>query len=356
MAISLASISKGQRIRPPRIVVYGVGGIGKTSFAAGAPKPIFIFTEAGQGTIDLDSFRPSDRPGDPCLRTWGEIIDALQALYNEKHDYQTVVIDSVDFAEPLLWNHICARDNMANVEAYGYGKGYMHAADEARKMLGWLDALCMMRNMTVILVVHSQIKKFDAPDTQSYERYILKLQERFAALVYDWSDACLFMNWRTYIVKDKDGPKTERVRGAGGGERVLYSEERPGFWAKNHYDLPEEMTIPELDQIPWLLLQRGIAASYASKAIKANAVNAANAANAAATTLPVIGIDPSSASPSNWSTTPRDVAKSLAVIPVAEQQSATAQAKDTSNKKSNKANASELVSATATEKGEAANG
>ena len=53
MALSLSNLVRRKSDKPPRIVIYGVPGIGKTSLAAEFPDPIFIQTEEGAGNPDL---------------------------------------------------------------------------------------------------------------------------------------------------------------------------------------------------------------------------------------------------------------------------------------------------------------
>lgn len=250
MAISLSTIRRGVRVKAPKIVVYGVGGIGKTTFAAGAPDPIFLFTEEGQGLLDVPRFEP--RENDPVIRSWPELIECVQSLYNEPHDYQTVVIDTLDFAEPLLWQHTARRHAKDDVESFGYGKGYVYALDEARILFDWLDVLRNDRNMAVVILCHNQTKKFEAPDAETYDRYQLRLQDRLAAHVHYWADALLFAAYKTHVVKDKESFGNERRRAVGVGERVLYTEERPAYWAKNRYGLPPEIPLN------WHAFQSGI--------------------------------------------------------------------------------------------------
>lgn len=236
MAISLDSITSGVNLKAPKIVVYGVGGIGKTTFAAGAPKPIFAFTEEGQGSLDVHRFTD-------VIKNWLDLVACAQLLYNEEHDYDTFVIDSIDFAEPMLWAYTSQKANKENIEAFGYGKGYIYAVDEARVLFGWLDALRDQKGMTIIIIAHNETKKFEAPDTETYDRYKLRLQDRLAAYVHDWCDALLFAQYKAHVVKDQEGFNKERKRAVGTGERVLYTEERPAFWAKNRYGLPFELPL-----------------------------------------------------------------------------------------------------------------
>jgi len=233
VSISLASIQRGKRLLPPKVTLYGVGGIGKTTWASGAPNPIFMFTEDGQGTLDLASF--------PTIKSWPDLIEAIGVLYKEEHDFETAVIDSLDFAEPLLWRHTAERHGKKDIEEFGYGKGYLYAADEFRVLLDGLDALRNDRGMSIVLIGHSETKKFESPDSATYDRYQLRLHSRLANLVHDWSDAFLFANYEVAVVSEKEGFNRERKRATGKGTRVLYTEERPSFWAKNRYNLPPKI-------------------------------------------------------------------------------------------------------------------
>lgn len=253
MAISLGDIVSGQRLKPPKITLYGVGGIGKTTFASMAPKPIFAFTEEGQGHLPVARFEP--RKEDPVLRSWQELLDCVTALHGD-HGYQSLVIDTIDFAEPMLWEHTAEKHGKDDIEAFGFGKGYIYAADEARVLLRGLDSLRNTKGMAIIILAHSDTKRFDAPDHEAYDRYKMRLNDRLGHLIHDWSDALLFANWKTHVVKDVQGAgktKKETARGVGSGERVMYSEERPAWWAKNRYSLPFELPLD------WNTLQNAIA-------------------------------------------------------------------------------------------------
>jgi hypothetical protein len=250
MSISLGNIASGTRLKAPKVTIYGVGGVGKTSFAAAAPKPIFLFTEEGQGSLDVARFEPTE--GDPVIRDWATLIQCLKLLHEGEHDYQTVVIDSLDFAEPLLWRYTAQKHGKDGIEDFGFGKGYIYATDEARVLLQWLDALRNDRKMAIILICHSDTVRFEDPEREAYDNYDLRLHKRFAALVDHWSDAVLFANYRTAVVKDKEGFGNERKRAVGVGERVLHTEKRPAWRAKNRYGLPAEIPLD------WKAFQDGI--------------------------------------------------------------------------------------------------
>lgn len=244
MAITLSSITTKSRPKPPRMTIYGVAGVGKTSFAASAPSPIFMQTEDGLSSIDAPTFG--------LLKTYDEAMEAIGVLYNEEHDFKTVILDSLDWMEPIVSAKVCKENGWANLETPGYGKGHVAALDAWRLILDGLNALRDDRGMAVVMIAHSDIKKFDAPDTDGYSRYVLKLNPKLAAVVSEASDIIGFVNYRTSIVKTDGGFGKKTIRGVGAGERVLHLEERPGFIAKQRYDLPE--SIPLL----WDTLAAGI--------------------------------------------------------------------------------------------------
>ncbi len=267
MAINLASHTKtGVRIKPPKVALMGVGGIGKTTFAAGATKPYFLFTEEGQGKLDLP--RLELREDDPVIRTWDEIMGAVGALYEQEHEHKTLVIDTLDGLEPLLWAKVCEDHNASSIEDVmgGYGKGYVVAADYGRRLLQGLDALRNDRKMAIVLLAHIERKRFEPPDSPAYDRYKLRLQNRFADLVQEWVDVLMFANWKVHVVTETDKrTKSERKRGAGSGERVMYTEERPAHWGKNRYGLPFEMPLS------WAAFAGAMAASINPQATQSSA-------------------------------------------------------------------------------------
>ena len=249
MAISLATLRTGKDNKPPRILISGVQGVGKTTFAAAAPNPVFLFTEDGKGNLDLTDW---------AISSFDEMMEALTVLATEKHDFMTVVVDSADWFEPMVLQKVCQSQGVATIEAIPYGKGYTMALDYWREYLAALDYLRNEKNMVVIQTAHSHIKRYEAPDTDSYDRYMLKLNDKAANLLAEHSDCVFFTNYRTILKEDKNAPGKKgekRVRAVGDGDRVLHTEERPAFHAKNRYSLPETI---ELNEKAWQVLAEHI--------------------------------------------------------------------------------------------------
>jgi hypothetical protein len=230
MAISLSSVARNVVARPPRIIVYGNHGIGKSTFGAAAPNPVFILTEDGLGVLDVPHF--------PLAQTFDAVMEAIAALYSEENDFSTVVIDSLDWLDNLIWQTINAKHDAKDL---AYGKGAVIAADYWRQVLDGLSALRNDRNMAILLLAHCEIKRFDSPEVEPFDRYVLKLQARSSALVQEWADAVLFANYKTIVKKDAVGFNNTVSRGITTGERLLFTTDKPAHQAKNRFNLNDSL-------------------------------------------------------------------------------------------------------------------
>ena len=234
-------IRSGVHHSPPRLLLYGIEGIGKSTIASQAPNPIFIPTEDGLDQIDCDSF--------PLAETFADVTNALSALANEDHDYQAVVIDSMDWLERLIWDVLCEQYGVASIEKVdgGYARGYTHALTQWRQVLNGLNALRNRRGMCVITLAHAKVETFADPEHSAYDRYSPRLHKHANALVTEWADAVLFAT-RKIITKTEDsGFNRKRTTAAGlghdGGDRVLRCVGSPSCVAKNRYSLPAELPL-----------------------------------------------------------------------------------------------------------------
>ncbi len=233
---ALQTILRGVRRLPPRLLIYGTEGIGKSNTAAGAPKPIFVPTEDGLGQIDCHAF--------PLATCFDDVIAALAALAAEEQDYQTVVIDTLDWLERLIWAKVCADRGVKNIEDIGYQKGYVFALDFWRQIVDGLDRLRNERGMCVVLLAHCKIEKFEDPESPAYDRYSPRLQKHANALVTEWVDAVLFATRKIVTRTEEQGFGQKRTIASGntrdGGDRILRCVGSPACVAKNRYNLPAE--------------------------------------------------------------------------------------------------------------------
>lgn len=237
MAISISQLKRIKATEPPRILIYGPPGMGKTSLASEWPDPVFLQVEDGTpGDLELSSFGR--------LTAYDEVMDAIAALYTEEHDRRTVVLDSLDKLETLVWAKVVADNNWQTIETPGYGKGYVTADSYWRDLIEGMNALRRDKSMHVVYIAHSTIATIDDPMTQSYSRFDIRLHKRATGIFQDEVDAILFLTQD--VTLKQDDPKAKqgvgaRVRADGGGNRWLYAAPRPSFVAKNRYGIPDKL-------------------------------------------------------------------------------------------------------------------
>jgi len=223
-------IETGKKQEPLKVIIYGPEGVGKSSLAAQFPKPVFVDIESG--TAQLDVART------PKPSSWSMLRGIVEELTKNTQGFQTLVIDSADWADKLAIDDICAKANKAGIEDFGYGKGWQYLADEWKRMLDLLTKLQVTQNMNVVFVAHSWMRKFEQPDEAgAYDRYELKMEKKSAGILKEWACAILFCNYRTIVV-DVDGKKK-----AQGGKRVIYSTFHPCWDAKNRHGLKDELEL-----------------------------------------------------------------------------------------------------------------
>lgn len=246
MSSLMQTVMRGPTPRPPRIVVYGTPGVGKSTLAASTPAPVFIQTEDGLGRIDAAKF--------PLCRSLADVLAQLAAVRDEQHEFRTLVVDSLDWLERLIWDKVCKDWNVTAIEKVdkGYGKGYNYALTEWRTVVSLLDEIREKRGMMIFLVAHSKTEKFEDPEQGTYDRWSPRLYKTANSLFYDWADAVLFASAQ-FMVGD-DGKA--KPLGSDGGRRVLRAVGGPAVIAKNRYSLPPE--IPLQRENGWQVLSEAI--------------------------------------------------------------------------------------------------
>ena len=230
--MSLADIRKKTKLKPPKIVLYGGAGIGKTSFASGMNAPIFALTEDGMGKIQCDHF--------PVAKDYDTFVNNLKTLLENETSYRTLAVDSLDWLEPLIWEKVCQEHGKKSIEEFGYGRGYVEALKQWREYIDILNRLRDEKSMTIIQIAHNQIKRFESPEIEAYDRHELKLHRKAGDLILEHSDCCFFANFKLGTVKTQ-GKGGQTNTKAVQGDRVIYTQAKPAFLAKNRYGLPEEM-------------------------------------------------------------------------------------------------------------------
>lgn len=230
-------VISGKVEKAKKVVLYGPEGIGKSSLAAQFPRPVFIDTEGSTTELDVQRL--------PAPTSWQMINQQVQWVKQQGPSrFGTLVIDTIDWAEMQCNESVCAQHNKKGIEDFGYGKGYIYSAEEFGRFLNLLSDV-IDTGINVVLTAHSQIVKFEQPDEMgAYDRYQLKLGQktgsRTAALVKEWADMVLFINYKTFSVATDDKGKKHKGQG---GARTIYSTHHPAWDAKNRHGLPDEFPL-----------------------------------------------------------------------------------------------------------------
>ena len=230
-------ISGKQESAPPRILIYGYEGVGKSLWASKAPNPVFIQTEDGLRQIDCKRF--------PLAKSYKDVVDALIAVRDEQHDFQSIVIDSLSYLEPLIHDEVCREYGVRSIEKAdgGFGKGYIAALKYWKQILDLLDEINAKRGMLVILTAHVGVQPVKDPENQPYDRTAPDLNRLASGLITKWAD-CVFQAKQQFRVqKLTDDKAIATAVGSEGGERVIRTIGSVAVIAKNRYDLPEYLPL-----------------------------------------------------------------------------------------------------------------
>ena len=222
-------ITRGKQPGAQKVILYGPEGIGKSTFASRFPEPVFIDTEGSTRHMDVARL--------PKPTSWIMLLDAVKYIRDNPSVCKTLVLDTLDWAEVLCTQHICNTAQKKGIEDFGYGKGYVYAAEEFGRLLNLLDEV-IDRGVNVLGTAHAKMRKFEQPEeTGAYDRWEMKLSKNTAPLVKEWCDSLLFANYKILTVRSAENKQTVKAQG---GRRTMYTCHHPCWDAKNRWGLPEE--------------------------------------------------------------------------------------------------------------------
>jgi hypothetical protein len=236
-------IVKGVIHAPYRWLFSGTEGIGKTTFAATADRPLFLCIEEGANQLDVPRAFKDD--GSP-LQTYEDVCEAIDALTNDSLGFKTLVPDTLDALNAWIEDFVCRKNKWLddtgapNIEAPGYGKGYKAVGTEWRAFLARLERLQRAQGMNILALAHCHMKKYSPPDSEPYDRFDLKVSDTASALVREWVDAHFFAQHEVVVTKAQGESKK---RGFATGDRIIHTVASAGISAKNRYGLPPVMKL-----------------------------------------------------------------------------------------------------------------
>ena len=212
----------GKTPKPPIILLYGQEGVGKSTFAAKAPKTVFIPTEDGLNEIDCVKF--------PVCKSYGAFKQELLAIRDEEHDFQTLAVDSISAAERMLFKHICEKYGVGNIldAGGGYGRGYKEYSDEWLNIFEILAEIRDRRQMSIILIGHCDVVRVFSPRIGQYDQFQPRLYKKAMDILVESTDGVFFATRKIRKTEEAAGFGKKDVRteaiGRDGGDRIIITD------------------------------------------------------------------------------------------------------------------------------------
>lgn len=240
----ISAIKRGQLRSALRYLFYGPEGVGKSSLLADVENILLADIEGGSDNIDVPRYMFRDEEGGHVPRSFADVLAMVEDLdQNPNHGFSALGFDTADALEALVHRHICEREGKGSIEEFGFGKGYQVALDEFRRFLATLDRL-RSKGLHIVIVGHSIVKTFKNPEGEDYDRYQLRVHDKTAGLIKEWSDVVGFVNFEGGGAKLKgDASQAKRARGWATGARVVHLHREAAWDAKSRLSLPAEITL-----------------------------------------------------------------------------------------------------------------
>lgn len=210
-----------------KAIIYGVPGVGKTTFAAQFPAPYILDLERGAERYEV--------PHNSDIETFSEFRQVLATL---PPGTGTVIIDTFDELEKMIVQHVMNRENVDSLNKIGggYGRGWLAVYEQFGQVISDLDRIRIKQGMNIVLVGHSTIKHFEPADSAGYDRYTFACYEKNNDMLRRWSDITLFARFDSIVVEDGQNAKVKS-----NGKRVAYTVSNPCWDAKSRWKLPEKI-------------------------------------------------------------------------------------------------------------------
>ncbi len=222
-------VNQGKIETPFFIILYGAAGVGKSTLASYAPNPIFLDVENGTKKLDVNRIS--------SIKDFDEFIECFKL--DEIKQYDTIVIDSIDFLEQMIFEHVCKKHGKKTITDFGYGQGFEIAQKKWASLLKSLKNLVENENKNIIFIAHEQIKRFDNPLAESFDRYSLRLNQKSSSYIVAQVDAVLFVS-KSFTFKElEDKRKIPKVEMG----RKIYTQETASILAKSRYSINSVITI-----------------------------------------------------------------------------------------------------------------
>jgi len=248
--------------KPQFTVIYGKGGIGKSTMASYSPYPIIIPVgkETGHERMCVPKF-PSY--AEMNLTPINHVYACMQWVLRAEHTRKTLIIDNVGSYREGVDDDV--EDSNKGVDLKAYGKGAAFGYPYWTRLLSGVDAVMKQRDMHVILLGHDGSYNVNNPDGSYYQKISINAPRGENTNVQGLLEArahnVLYVKGEDQIIADKrgivnkDGP-VKKYATSGATRRVVYTKPRGDFFAKSRVNMEEYYEIEQSETEEELLHKR----------------------------------------------------------------------------------------------------
>jgi AAA domain len=224
---------KANESGPPRVLIYGTEGVGKTWLSQRARRPLTIDMEDGLGQLEADVI---DRPEnwEQLMATLGWIVDHAGSDWA----YDTLVIDTIDAVEhKIIHPYVAKRAGKSSINEILFADGYRTAATMMTSLVRRLDDV-RAAGMGVLMLAHATASKVRTPDGE-HRAYAPRMHDLASNVVCEWMDAVLFATSVDVASEKKNVRYVKSVTDSEGRpETILRCIGTADCIAKNRYGMP----------------------------------------------------------------------------------------------------------------------
>lgn len=207
-------IQKGKQPVAPKVMLYGLSGVGKSYLASTLPDALFLDIEGGLSFLDVDK---------TSVATADELMaDLLELFKAPKQEYKYIVIDSVDWLVSLFAAKTCGSGQGKTLESLmdsatltlnkaqgGYGNGKLVLQNYIKDVLVKFLNMLNRKGYGIILIAHADRKTLLDSDGTNIERLAPKMDINSMNVFVEWVDNLFYIrrddeNKRYLIVNPTD--------------------------------------------------------------------------------------------------------------------------------------------------------
>jgi hypothetical protein len=189
--------------------------------------------------------------------TWDALLAVVDRIIAEPGSCRVLALDALGGFEFLCHQHVCDRDHdgvWGEKGFLGYMRGYDRSVTDWRTLLSRLDELRTRHNIASIFLSHAQVRPFSNPLGEDFKRFEADCHSKTWGVTGRWADGVFFGTYETVVPEDRQGRSTHK--GIGKSHRILYTERRDAFDAKNRYGMPELIHMTNEPKESWNIVHK----------------------------------------------------------------------------------------------------